>query len=49
MVTLKDDVYRVEISSVNRKQTDIVINLPRELASFLSHGSEKLLRIDFKR
>ena len=31
---LKDDlIYRVEISSVNRKQTDIVINLPRELAS----------------
>ena len=31
---LKDDlIYRVEISSVNRKQADIVINLPRELVS----------------
>ena len=31
---LKDDlIYRVEISSVNRKQADIVISLPRELVS----------------
>ena len=26
-------VYRVEVASVNRKQADIVVNLPRELNS----------------
>ena len=26
-------VYRVEVGSVNRKQADIVVNLPRELSA----------------
>ena len=31
---LNDDlIYRVEVASVNRKQADIVVNLPRELSS----------------
>ncbi|MED6299137.1 MAG: YicC/YloC family endoribonuclease, partial [Verrucomicrobiota bacterium] len=28
-----DLIYRVEVASVNRKQADIVVNLPRELSA----------------
>ena len=34
MEALNDDlIYRVEVASVNRKQADIVVNLPRELSA----------------
>ena len=32
-VLIDDLLYRVEISSVNRKQADIIINMPRELSA----------------
>ena len=32
-VLIDDLLYRVEISSVNRKQADIIINIPRELSA----------------
>ena len=32
-VLMDDLLYRVEISSVNRKQADIIINMPRELSA----------------
>jgi len=35
-VLIGDLLYRVEISSVNRKQADIVINMPRELTALES-------------
>ncbi len=35
-VLIGDLLYRVEIASVNRKQADIVINMPRELTALES-------------